>query len=155
MEFSSKVDVDAPAEYIFECLSDFQSFEKAALRRGADVQRVDSQQALGVGATWDVAFNFRGKKRTITVEMTECTPPELASYDAKGQGVEATMRIELVPMSKTRTRMTTSVTMTAKTMPARLLLQSAKLAKGQVTKRFDGMMEDFGRQLSQRYSQLA
>lgn len=155
MEFSSKVDVDAPAEYIFECLSDFQSFEKAALRRGADVQRVDSLETLGVGATWDVAFNFRGKKRDISVKMTEYLKPELACYEAKGQGIEAIMRIELVPMSKSRTRMTTSVTMTAKTMPARLLLQSAKLAKGQVTKRFDWMMDDFGRQLSQRYSQLA
>jgi hypothetical protein len=36
-----------------------------------------------------------------------------------------------------------------------LLLQSVKLARGQVEKRLDGMMEDFGRQLSKRHAQLA
>ncbi|WP_420569336.1 SRPBCC family protein [Thalassovita sp.] len=155
MDISSKVDVDAPAKYIFDCLSDFQTFEKAALRRGADVQRVDELDALDVGACWEVSFTFRGKTRDVNVELTEFAAPELACYTASGQGISATMRIELVPMSKNRTRMTNTVNMEAKTLPARLLLQSVKLARGQVEKRLDGMMEDFGRQLAQRHSQLA
>jgi carbon monoxide dehydrogenase subunit G len=154
MELSSKVDVDAPAEYVFGCLSDFQSFEKAALRRGADVQRVDSLDELGVGAAWDVTFSFRGKQRDVHVEMTEYAEDELACYSAIGQGVQATMRIELVPMSKNRTRMTTSVVMEAKTLSARLLLQSVKLARSQVNNRFDGMMENFGRQLGKRHARM-
>ncbi|MGH1354590.1 MAG: SRPBCC family protein [Thalassovita sp.] len=155
MDLSSKVDVNAPADYVFDCLSDFQSFEKAALRRGADVQRVDSLDALGIGAAWDVTFRFRGKARDLNVELTEYACPERACYTAIGQGIKATMRIELVPMSKNRTRMTNTVMMEAKTIPARLLLQSVKLAKGQVSKRFDAMMEDFGQQLAKRHAQIA
>lgn len=155
MDISSKVDVDAPAEYVFDCLSDFQVFEKAALRRGAEVQRVDTMDALGAGASWQVQFDFRGKPRDVSVELTEFTAPEAACYEATGQGISATMRLELVPMSKNRTRLTSTVNMRAKTLPARLLLQSVKLAKGQVEKRLDGMMEDFGRQLSKRHAQLA
>jgi len=154
MDISTKVDVNAPAYYIFDCLSDFQSFEKAALRRGADVQRVDAGTQLGVGSRWDVGFKFRGKHRDLIVEMTEYKVPELATYLATGQGIRASMRIELVPMSKSRTRMVTDIKMEAKTLPARLLLQSAKLAKGQVKKRFDGMMADFAEQLEQRHSKL-
>jgi carbon monoxide dehydrogenase subunit G len=155
MEFSSKVDVDAPAEYVFDCLSDFQSFEKAALRRGADVQRIDNLETLGTGAAWDVSFSFRDKKRDVNVELTEHISPEVACYTATGQGFVATMRLELVPMSKNRTRLTNTVVMEPKTLPARLLLQSVKLAKGQVTRRFDTMMEDYGRQLARRHAQLA
>lgn len=154
MDISSKVDVNAPAGYIFDCLADFQAFEKAALRRGADVQRVDDNAALCVGALWDVSFKFRGRKRDVKVELSEYQAPELAHYLATGQGVVATMRIELVPMSKKRTRLVTDVTMEAKTLPARLLLQSFKLAKKQAEKRFDRMMEDFAKQLEQRHAKL-
>lgn len=155
MEFTTKQDIDAPAGYVFDCLSDFENFEKAALRRGADVQRVDEAQTLGQGAKWRAQFNFRHKPREIMVELTEYQPSDQATYQAKGQGIEATMKIELIPMSKTRTRMVTTVGMEAKTLSARLLLQSLKLAKGQIGKRFDGAMADYAKQLGKRYAKMA
>lgn len=154
MEISTKEDIGAPSDYIFDCLSDFQSFEKAALRRGANVQRVDGQDQLGLGARWDVVFSFRGRPRDLTVELVEYAPSDRAAYKASGQGMEAVMQIELVPMSRSRTRMVTTVTMEAKTLPARLLLQSLKLAKGQIGKRFGTMMTDYGRQLEKRHARL-
>ncbi|MBA84629.1 SRPBCC family protein [Thalassobius sp. S69A] len=152
MEFTTQQDIDAPSEFVFECLSDFQSFEKAALRRGADVQRVDNLAELGLGARWDVAFSFRGKSRDVSVELVEFAPSDKAAYRASGQGIEAVMGIELVPMSRSRTRMVTTVGMEAKTLSARLLLQSMKLAKGQIGKRFDGMMGDYAKQLGKRHA---
>lgn len=153
MEIKTQQDIEAPADYVFECLSDFESFEKAALRRGAEVQRVDDLADLGLGARWDVVFSFRGKPRDVTVELVEYAPAEKAKYKAVGQGVEAVMAIELVPMSKNLTRMVTVVQMEAKTLSARLLLQSMKLAKGQIGKRFDGMMEGYAKQLKRRHKQ--
>ena len=155
MEFSTKTDIEAPAEYVFDCLSDFQSFEKAALRRGADVQRVDDNAELGLGAQWRAEFSFRDKAREVMVELIEYQSPELATYKATGQGIEATMRIELIPMSKDLTRMTATVSMEAKSLSARLLLQSLKLAKGQIGKRFEGMMTDYARQLEGRYTKIS
>lgn len=152
MEFTTQKDIEAPADYVFECLSDFESFEKAALRRGADVQRVDGGAALGQGALWDVGFEFRGKTRKLSVELVEFEPVDKACYKAVGQGIEAVMAIELVPMSKNLTRMVTNVQMEAKTLSARLLLQSLKLAKGQIGKRFDGMMADYAKQLKKRHA---
>ena len=154
MEISTNEDIAAPSDYVFECLSDFKSFEKAALRRGANVQRVDEAEKLGQGAQWEVGFSFRGKPRDIKVELVEYAPSEQAAYKAIGQGMEAVMQIELVPMSRTRTRMVTTVSMDAKTLSARLLLQSLKLAKGQINKRFEGMMADYARQLEKRHARL-
>lgn len=154
MEISTREDIAVPADYVFECLSDFQSFEKAALRRGAEVERVDGDGPLGPGAKWRVNFSFRGKLREISVELVDYEPTEKACYRAVGQGMEALMQIELLPMSRTRTRMATTVGMEAKTLSARLLLQSLKLAKGQIGRRFEGMMADYARQLEKRHSKM-
>lgn len=154
MELKTEQDIEAPADYVFDCLSDFQSFEKAALRRGAEVQRVDGATELGQGARWNASFNFREKPREVIVELVEYDPSQRACYKVTGQGIEAAMNIQLFPMSKARTRMVTSVEMEAKTLSARLLLQSLKLAKGQVGKRFNNMMADYARQLGKRHARL-
>ena len=50
--------------------------------------------------------------------------------------------------------MATTVGMEAKTLSARLLLQSLKLAKGQIGRRFEGMMADYARQLEKRHTKM-
>ncbi len=154
MKLSTEQDIEAPAEYVFDCLSDFQTFEKAALRRGAEVQRVDGEAEIGQGAQWRATFNFREKPREVIVELTEFQPSQHANYRVTGQGIEAEMKIQLFPMSKARTRMVTNVQMHAKTLSARLLLQSLKLAKGQVGKRYNNLMADYARQLGKRHAKL-
>ena len=56
MKFSTNEDVEAPIDAVFEMLCDFESFERAAMRRGAEVQRVDQLVAPGVGMIWDAVF---------------------------------------------------------------------------------------------------
>ena len=49
MRFSSKQDVEAPMEPIFQILTDFETWETAAMRRGIEVERKDTLIQPGAG----------------------------------------------------------------------------------------------------------
>ena len=49
MQFSSVQDVNAPLDFVFQQLSDFESYESYALRTGADVDREDALAEKATG----------------------------------------------------------------------------------------------------------
>ena len=61
MHFSTFNDVQAPIDWVFRQFTDFPAFERQALRRGADIKRLNPALPDGLGAVWDVRFQFRGK----------------------------------------------------------------------------------------------
>ena len=75
MKFSTKEDIDAPIDAVFDMLCEFDQFERAAMRRGAEVQRVDQLAEPGVGMLWEAAFDMRGKRRALQVEMDRFERP--------------------------------------------------------------------------------
>jgi|TARA_B110000879_G_C10941741_1_gene420139 hypothetical protein len=65
MKFSTKDDIDAPIDVVFQMLCDFETFERAAMRLGAEVQRTDTKSTPGVGTAWRGTFSMRGKRRQV------------------------------------------------------------------------------------------
>ena len=75
MIFETKEDINAPIEQVFPHISDFAGFERSALRRGAEVARLDNLRTAGPGMKWDLKFNLRGKLRDVHMEMVHYAPP--------------------------------------------------------------------------------
>ena len=86
MKFSTKEDIEAPIEAVFEMLCDFESVERAAMRRGAEVQRSDTKTAIGVGMSWRGAFNLRGKRRQVDIEMVTFDKPNEMVFECRYPG---------------------------------------------------------------------
>ena len=109
MKFGTREDIEAPIEFVFEQMTDFKAIERAAMRRGAEVQRVDKLTQKGTGMMWDAAFELRGKTREIKLELTEYDPPNGLVMASRSAGLGGKMTAELVALSRTRTRVTMDV----------------------------------------------
>ncbi|WP_425071257.1 SRPBCC family protein [Sagittula sp. S175] len=151
MQLTAREDIEAPLDRVFAALSDFDSVERQALRRGLDVQRT-SGPATGPaeGMTWHATFGFRGKSREADIQLAEFQPPERMVFDSVSGGLKVQMVLDVVALSRTRTRIGVTVEMMPTTLSARLLVQSLKLAKGGMDRRFRDRMKGLARDLERK-----
>ncbi len=151
MIFTTKEDIEAPIDAVFRAVSNFNAFERSALRRGARVQRVDRKTHPSTSIAWDVGFSFRGKKRDMLVELTEYDAPNRILAQSLSGGLEGEVSVELVTLSKNRTRMAIDLEIKPKTLSARLMVQSMRLAKGKLTKRYRLKVAGFANDIEDKY----
>jgi hypothetical protein len=152
MKFSAREDIDAPIDRVFAALCDFEGFERQAMRRGAEVQRVDPLTQPGVGMRWKTAFTMRGRRRNLDLEMVRFDDPNEMLLEAKSKAVHIDFSIELIALSRSRTRMSIALDLSPLNLSARLLVQSLKLAKATLTKRFKLRVADYAKTLEERLS---
>ncbi len=155
MKLTSKENIEVPIEQVFDMLIDFDRHERSAMRRGADILRSDKAGQAGVGVAWDVSFAFRGKARKLALEVVEFDRPYEMTLQAKMQGLDSTISLQLVALSRTLTRLNVSADFTPQTLSARLMVQSFKLAKSSISKRFDSRLADQARDMEDRYTRQA
>tara|TARA_R110001599_G_scaffold216295_1_gene414555 strand:- start:960 stop:1427 length:468 start_codon:yes stop_codon:yes gene_type:complete len=151
MKFSTKEDIDAPIDAVFDMLCEFDQFERAAMRRGAEVQRVDQLAEPGAGMQWEAAFDMRGKRRALQVEMDRFERPTEMKLETRSQGLTGDMSFDLVALSRSRTRIMVALDLKPQNLSARLLVQSLKLAKNALTKKFKKRVGDYAKDMEERY----
>jgi carbon monoxide dehydrogenase subunit G len=155
MQFSTKEDIEAPIADVFRIVSEFGAFERLAIRRGAEVERVQDFSPPREGMSWRVNFLMRGKLRKVDVKLVEYTEPTVLRFEGISGGIDSVATMELVALSAKRTRLGVVFNMKPKTLSARLLVQSLKLAKSNLTKRFKLRVADYAKSVEDRLSQTA
>ena len=150
MKFSNRVDVAVPADKLFDELTDIPAVERAALRKGVELRRLDTLAAPGAGMSWDVGFRLRGKPRQMIVDLRQFERPARLAYEGASSGFDVTLVMELTELSKTRTRLTTTFELRPRTLGARLLLQSARLGRANLDRRYDERVKSFLRDIENR-----
>lgn len=152
MKFSTNEDLEAPIDAVFDMLCDFEVFERSAMRRGAEVQRTDQLKAPGVGMMWDAVFELRGKRREVQVEMVTFERPNEIVLETTSPGMVGAMTFELIGLSRARTRVKIELEIKPLNLSARLLVQSLKLAKNSLTKKYKLRIAEFARNMEDRHA---
>lgn len=155
MKLKTSEDIEATMEQVFEAVSDFDGMERAALRRGAEVTRTDDMTSDGVGMRWHATFPYRNRDRIAELEITAFTVPNQLTLFSKVSGMEATVEVDLMSLSRTRTRMILSIDMRPKTISARLLIQSMKIARSTIMRRFRKRVADYAQTIEEKYRSRA
>ena len=143
MKFSSREDIEAPIRTVYQTVSDFDRFERQLLRRGVEIARDESVEAAEVGAKWQAKFSWRGRTHLVDAEMIAVDPDSGYSIESRSGGVVCMGVVDLVALSTTRTRLFASLDLRPTTLSSRLLIQSMKLGKGTLNKKFKARVAEF------------
>lgn len=155
MRLSAKQDIETPAAFAFAALADFESWERAAMRRGVDVQRTDKLAHATAGMTWKVAFNFRGKQRNLDLRLLNMTPNSKLEFSALSSAIDLAVSFEIVEMSARRARLHMVTNVTPLTLTAKLFIQSLRLARARVDRRYALRLSQTVFEIEQRFRNQA
>lgn len=150
MKLSGREDIDAPIAQVWAAVSDFDAHELLALRRGIEVARTGVMPAV----SWKVAFTLRGKRREMQLRLQKLERPVRVVVGFSSAPAEGSGTLELIELGPHRTRLMVGVEIKPRNLAARLFLQSLKLARGRVNRRFNKRLEQFARLIEARAAAL-
>lgn len=150
MKLATKKDIEAPIAKVWAALSDYEAWERSAMRRGVDVERTDKLTKPGPGMSWIARFAYRARTRKADMRLTEMTGPGLLAFTLASDAVDVAAKVELIEMSARRTRMHLTSEVKPRSLGARLFLQSLRLARAKVDRKFDAKVGQLALELETR-----
>ncbi|GGH27193.1 Polyketide cyclase / dehydrase and lipid transport [Cribrihabitans marinus] len=150
MKFSAREDIEAPIGDVFDILSRFDQHERSAIRRGIEVQRRSGGATNSAGLEWESRFEARGRIREVHTRLARYEPPSLMRFESLSGGLEGVVNLELLALSPRRTRLGVDVDLRARTLTARLFLQSLKLGRKSLMQRLRLKLEQFAKDVEAR-----
>ncbi len=147
MNFTTREDIDAPRDAVYAAVTDFDRFERRLMRRGIDVLRDEAHPPPEEGARWKAALEWKNRRYDVEAELVSIEPEDGFAMEAHSAGLICLAVVDLVPLSRTRTRLMVSVELRATSLTSRLLLASLRLASGTLHARFRQRIAEFAREV--------
>jgi len=136
MKFSLRQDTGLPATELFEAVSDFPRMERMLVRRGASIRRLDPAQEPGAGMAWDMGFDYRGKRRELRLDVVQFDRPEKIALAGRTDSLDVAIDMTVIALTRAKSRLIFELNVKPRNMRARLMLQTAKLGKSQLDRKF-------------------
>ena len=152
MKLTAKTDLEAPIGFVYEALSDHQSWERDAAERGIRVERPADMPLSGPGAGWMLHLPYRGKLVKLYLRLVREKLHDHLLFEMQSNTVEGEVAMAVMALSPRRTRLHMTIEVTPRTLAARLLLNTLKLAKGRVQGRLDQRLGHMGTVIQSRYA---
>lgn len=147
MKFSTRLNFDEPAAVLFDQVGNFDKMEKLLQSRGASVVRLNPAHEAGAALGWLIGFDWRGRRRELNLKVTRFDRPDRISMLGRGESFDVDIDISVLALSKTRSRLIFETDVRPRNMRARLLVQTAKLAKAQMDHKFALRVSDMIHQM--------
>lgn len=151
MKLNTRHDIEVPIAFVWQYLTDFRQFELLAARRGAHIEHRGSHDGLQEGRGWQLEFRFRGKLRKALVTLTGLVPRERLDFGIDSPSLAGGARLELLALSANRTRLSLVSDVKPRTLAARLVIQTLRLAKGRTQRKYDSIGEKLARQITENW----
>ena len=135
MKFVATEDIAAPVEAAWARIADFDRFEDRIGRRVEGLTR-SPPGPVEIGTTWRARADVNGKVRAVEVALVRLDAPHAMVLEGGTEGLRVRIEAVLEPLGERRSRLTVATEARARTLSARLLLQSAKLARATMAKRY-------------------
>lgn len=132
MKFSTHEDVSLSASDLFAAISDFSRFELVLRSRGVEVNRTGEAGAQA----WHVRFDWRGAERNIDLMLVSVTPTERVELAGRSDMFELNIVMAVAELAPGRSRFSFDVQARPRGMSARLLMQTAKLNRAKIDRKF-------------------
>ncbi len=145
MRFSAREDIAASSEAVFAAISDFETIERQALRRGIEVERLDQLTEPGAGMSWRLQFSYRGRRREAVTTLSRYAPAEALEFQSTSGGIECEGVFDLTRLGKAKTRLHVTFDLRPQTFRARLLIQALRIGKSNLSNRFKNRIARFAR----------
>lgn len=142
MKFVATEDIAVPIDTVWARVSDLEGFERRAAARVGGIARTPPGPA-GQGTKWSGKAEIMGKTRKIDVVAATLDAPTQLVAEAGTDGMTVTIQVDLEEKGPRLTRLTVTTEAKARSLAARLMLQSAKLARTTMAKRYKTRVADF------------
>lgn len=150
MEMNSKQDIDAPVEFVYDYLTNFASHQKRAILAGIDAKpNLTGPEVY----SWNLDFEWRNKERKMKLMVANLQRPESMNLSGDSSNLLAEVDLKLLELSPKLTRMRVKASINGKTLRARLMVQSARLAKQTIQKRLQNRLAGLGSEIEFDYLQ--
>ncbi len=150
MQFKHKQIIDTPVDYAFTRASDFARFEKQSSDKGFGFKR-HGHAKIEIGTQWNITLPFRGRRRKFMAELCEFIPPRVISYKSTSMKYQAALSLTFTPISAQKCRMDMLMVAQARSLGARMLFGSIRLARRRINKRLRREMQEMADRLANDY----
>lgn len=153
MNLAAKTDLEAPIDFVYETLSDHRSWERDVAERGIRVERPADTPVSGPGAGWWLHLPYRGKLVRLYLQLLREKLYDHLLFEMQSNTIEGEVAMSVMALSPRRTRLHMTIEVNPRTLAARLLLNTLKLAKGRVQARLDQRIGHMGLVIQSRYAE--
>ena len=134
MRFKAIETVNAPIDAVFDDFTDIRRIERELTDHGVGLERLDGDTGLVPGAAWHTVVHVRGRRRDADAQLVAVERPNLLRLEGKSGGMLMETNLEFDAIGPQTTEVEIVVNLRARSMSAKLLLSSFRLARARIVR---------------------